>query len=227
MRLSRDSRINQKIHMTEELDRLAKLIMVDGRREDVVANLLRVLEPPRLSSYSATWHPLGFLVVRLGLATSGQLRLHIWISAERPIQLPNWPIHTHMFELHSHILVGTVTNEWYDVRSGPSGRSRLYEVGYEGTSSTMKATPAYVDCLQSLRESFVPGNRYVVDRNQYHATNVTDGIFAATIVVAASPIQTPPMVVGSRDGLGVYTYDRQECSVGKLKPIVAELTSQM
>ncbi len=213
--------------MTEELDRLASSIVDDGSGDDVFAHLLPLLAPARLSRYSATWHPLGFLVVRLGEVSSGQLRLHVWTTQARPTQLPNWPIHTHIFELHSHILVGAVINDWYEVQPGPSGRSRLYEVAYRGTTSTMKASPTYVDCVRTLRKSFVAGASYVVDRGQYHATEVADGRFAATIVVAGNPVDAAPMVVGSRDGDGVYTYERVECSAMGLIPLVADLTSRM
>src|SRR5438132_13498275 len=186
--------------MTDMSDRLARSISGKGKREDVITHLLPLLAPTHLEAYSATWHPLGFLVVRLGEVPSGQLRLHIWTSNSRPIQLPNWPVHTHIFELQSHILVGTVTNEWYEVKPGNPGYSRLYEVAYRGTTSMMNATSNYVDCACTLQESFDPGSNYVVDREQYHATEVADGRFAATIVLAANPVDAVPIVVGSREG---------------------------
>ena len=75
------------------------------------------------------WHPLGFVsCVIKDDANEATVRVHYWPKGERRVKNPDWPIHTHTYDLSSFILAGRIRDLQYRVRSGEA--LTVYEVSY-------------------------------------------------------------------------------------------------
>jgi hypothetical protein len=74
-----------------------------------------------------------------------------------------------------------------------------------------------VRCELSSEKRFVSGDRYRVARGAYHATEVADGEFAATVVLTSATSDRAPLVLGPRNGPSTYRYRRQLCSPAEVE----------
>jgi len=171
-----------------------------------------------------TWHPYGFLIAKPWANEALALRLHIWPVGPRTRQIPDWPVHSHPWDLHSYILKGSAINEIYKIQlvEGQSPR-RLYSVGYDGSESVLQATEMGVACELASRQKYIPGDSYRVYADQYHATHVPEEDFAATIVLTSAPKTTPPYVVGQFNFEPQYRYARRVCAPETASHLVERL----
>lgn len=182
------------------------------------------------AQFSGTWHPYGFLVIKLYAAEElgTTLRLHIWPKAARARQVPDWPVHNHPWLLHSRILCGTITNLTYAVEENNSNSfCRLYTVRYADNLSILEATDIKVSCEIASNERYVFGQDYIVTSKQYHVTNVQENIFASTIVLATNSTNKLPNVVGEFGYEQTYFFERRICEPHDLKPLIEQLESNL
>lgn len=170
-----------------------------------------LLQHPK--SFSANWHPLGFIHVKLPVSQSGaSLRLHVWPEHTRSVQDPAWQVHDHVFALTSFVLVGALNNYEYSVDEtdvGPTGR--IYEVSYDSLVSVLHASTRLVKHELRLLTTQECGSIYRIPRGIFHSTEVPIGQFASTIVLSDDVSAKPPLVVGDLNGGAEYRYVRELC----------------
>jgi len=207
--------------MRELVDSIADCFAVGARHELLVARvrgLLSVLlkTPPAVP---AAWHPLGFIHFSLGEVRRGdKLRLHVWPRMHRRTQEPPLPIHDHIFDLESEVLAGSLLNRFFSVEGDTATPThRVFEVLYDGDVSALRATEQTAQCQQISERLFVSGDRYRVARGAYHATEVADSEFAATVVLTTAISDRAPLVLGPLSGPGTYRYRRQLCSPSEVE----------
>jgi len=182
------------------------------------------------AQFSGTWHPYGFLVIKLYTAEESgtTLRLHIWPKEARTRQIPDWPVHSHPWLIHSRILCGTITNMIYEVEeNNPKSSCRLYTVKYSNNLSILEATDIKVSCEIASSESYILGQDYIVNSKQYHVTNVQENIFASTIVLTTKPTDKLPNVVGEFGYKQTYCFERRICEPHILKLLIEQLESNL
>jgi hypothetical protein len=172
----------------------------------------------------ATWHPLGFIRLKLASTAQGTVRVHIWPAKDREPQLPLWSIHDHLFDVRSSILCGVLENHRFAVASdGSPATHRLYEVSYRMNESQLHATTSEVSCHHLSTDVCSPLDSYQVCREEFHASVVKEDILAATIVVTSNHSERPPNVLGDLSAAQRYTYERRRCApdyVSKLASLV-------
>jgi hypothetical protein len=164
--------------------------------------------PELSSSITPLWHPLGFVsCIVEPRALDHLVRLHYWPKKDRRPKSPDWPIHTHKFDLSSLVLLGQVRDIQY--RPAEGDRFGVYAVRYQGDDSTIVPThketsiETVVDAVRSAGES------YSVPIGTFHQTVVSIDAEALTLVVCTNFSEADPLVLGSSEA-GVYSYHRAE-----------------
>ena len=178
---------------------------------------------------SSAWHPLGFVLLKLGTVEGlGSIRLHIWPEKGRRPQSPYWAIHNHIWTLNSHIICGGATNEIYRVEPNKKrGVYQFYKVRYEQNKSILEATRIRVSCDIDSSVIHGIGEYYEVGSNQYHATRVPEGVLTSTIVITTDVTPSNPSVVGYLEGNATYIYERQACTPLEVSLLIDKLKSQI
>lgn len=172
----------------------------DGRplpQERVQSLLAAVGEAPP----AASWHPTGFLVVRVAHDDAGALRLHLWPEEAREHGRPCWPVHDHVWDLRSRVLCGVVQSVEYSVHEDSHGESALYSVEYGGDHrSRMHHSGRRVRLEEHTVTSLTAGEHYCVHAGEFHTSRVEPGTLAATLVATRLTDRVAPWVVGVADG---------------------------
>ena len=204
---------------------VAGLLANNFSAERVLQDLAAIMQLARDAKLRK--HPLGFLHGELFGNDQLALRLHIWDSAAREAQQPGWLIHTHTFSLTSVVLAGSLTNHSYTWTEGVlPPKSRLYQIGYDGISSQLRATGKFGTVQQVSAEDIAAVGFYSVSRGSFHTTVVAEGIFTATVALAVKG-SGAPMVVGSIDGAPSYSYERREVTQDERERILDKLEKQL
>jgi hypothetical protein len=182
------------------------------------SKLLELLTQSRLKR-----HPLGFLHSTLMDNSNAALRLHIWKPGMRVIQEPAWLIHTHVFDLQSLVLIGSLKNVIY--RWTPDTRSpefRIYETSYRDRTSFIKATDRVGRIKLESSSEIRTGRQYSVAYGQFHQTEVQEDQFTATIALTKK-YPGSSLVVGSLDGDTSHSFARSELTDDSQTQIVDEV----
>lgn len=187
--------------------------------------LLRVAQNP--SVVEATWHPLGFIRLKLASTVEGTLRIHIWPDTERQSQVPVWNIHDHLFDLRSSVLCGVLRNRRFALRPDKTAAThRLYRVSYSERQSQLHATPTKVSCHCISTDVYSALDSYHVCREEFHASDVEENILAATIVVTSNHSRRAPNVLGDLAAEKMYAYDRRICNPDYVSNLVGQVRSE-
>lgn len=153
------------------------------------------------------WHPLGFVsCVIKDHENEVTVRVHYWPNGERRVKNPDWPIHTHAYDLSSFILAGRIQDLQYRVRSGEA--FTVYEVGYYSGGSEIVKTDTQLDLEVVVDARRVAGEQYQVPRGTFHQTQVPVSESAVTLVALTGFGSEAPRVLGAPDQVR-YPYDRQ------------------
>ncbi len=154
------------------------------------------------------WHPLGFVscVIR-EQEKEFTTRLHYWPKFERRTKNPEWPIHSHAYDLSSYILEGRVRDMQYRLRSGAD--YTVYTVSYAGDNSVISASNQRVSVEKVIDEVRQAGEEYSVSIGSFHQTEVFLDETAISLVVLSNFCDVNPVVLGSA-GKESYPYDRVE-----------------
>ena len=183
------------------------------------------------------WHPLGFLMIKLGSISENEiLRLHIWSDEIRSTQKPAWLIHNHIWILKSHILCGRLTNQFYKVTPNEYvAINKIYKVRYAADKSILIATNNLVTVAPSNRKEFTKGDTYCIEPGEFHSTEVSENQFTSTIVLASSvelsvanKIENlEPEVIGDLQGNNQYSYHRMACDNNQFTKLIKILLSKI
>jgi len=149
-----------------------------------------------------TWHPLGFIIIKLFNSTDFDYRLHIWPKGLRRPKTPDWPIHNHVFDLESIVLSGAVGSEAYSIScdESPEGRYRAYMVKYTSEGSDLVPSSTLVNLRSDGVTWTNQGEKYQVPKGSFHRSIVNSDVFAATLVRTSSKsVLDMPIVLGIED----------------------------
>jgi hypothetical protein len=152
------------------------------------------------------WHPLGFASCVLGTSDLGvKFRVHYWPPYERRTKNPDWPIHTHSYDLSSLVLQGQIEDIQYEVSE--EGEDFLYAVSYSGEDSEIKKTSRRVRVISQSSFERISGDQYSVDRGVFHQSKVKFDKEAITFVALSNWSNEAPLVLGE-NGDQKYPYER-------------------
>lgn len=177
----------------------------------------------------ASWHPLGFVCLKVACEVQSTLRVHIWPSKERRPQHPAWNIHDHIFDIQSFIICGSITNYRFTVtdttmRSDPT--HRIYKVSYSHAHSYLHRTQNLISCSQVGSTSYTSMSSYSVPRGMFHSSVISDRILAATLVITSNHFKSLPKVLGDVLGAKLYKYRRYPCSQEQVSELIFQVQSE-
>lgn len=147
------------------------------------------------SVHEPLWHPLGFVscVIRDEPGRS-VVRVHCWPKDERRPKRPDWPIHTHVYDLSSLVLAGRVRDLQYGTKSGDE--YAIYSVSYEKDGSAISSTGRDTSLILQADHYHSTGEEYFVPAGSFHQTYVPQDESAITLVAQSNFQRTTPLVLG-------------------------------
>ncbi len=180
------------------------------------------------SSIVAQRHPLGFFACRWPIGESETLRLHLWDKRFEWAQEPGWEIHDHVFSFSSVVLLGSLQNCIYEIdeaHKGP-GHQSLYEVAYDGATSSMRAIRSNVslEAVSDATESF--GSRYEMESGVLHASRLLSDRAVTLLATRADGLGYAPRVV-SPHRRGIVAFDRSPTSSLETSSLLTEYANQL
>jgi hypothetical protein len=200
-----------------ELESLARKLLIKESPEQIAYEFKRYVN--EYNNYILfNWHPLGFVHSKLcNIPNIGDLRLHVWLPGYRNAQLPQMPIHDHIFKVNSFILTGTVTNHIYETGKGSGQLYRTYKAKYNNRGSILIPQEELATCSLKSSTSHSKGDFYIVEKGIFHETTVETHEFAATLVIATEKAEDEhPKILGPIKN-HEYFYSREECNEPILK----------
>lgn len=165
------------------------------------------------NSCEALWHPLGFVsCVLKGTPSDVVVRLHYWPHDERRPKKPDWPIHTHVYDLSSFIIDGRVRDIQYRAKEGRE--YSVFSVSYVQKGSSVDPSKAMMSLDVSTDEYHSVGQEYFIPVGTFHQTLVPEGQSAITLVVQSNFQKSRPLVLGNAtedaEPYSRETYDKEQ-----------------
>lgn len=152
-------------------------------------------------------HPLGFFACTLLTEGDRKLRLHYWPIEGGAPQSPECQIHDHRFEFRSWVLAGAVENIGYVVSA--AGREfSLYQAEYVDNRSILIKTARSLQLFEVSRCTFSAGSSYVLPAGALHETARVGTEAALTVLITKDVSADAPLVLGPKNGLESYVYER-------------------
>ncbi|CAM5656461.1 hypothetical protein GCM10010329_11880 [Streptomyces spiroverticillatus] len=160
------------------LDRRHTVLLRDRARAALVEIATGERELP------AVRHPLGFLCLPLLREGPRGVCVHLFEEGAGP-EPGISPLHSHSWDLHSHVLYGQVANLLVHTEDGGDRPThRVFEVRSDpdGTDEILP-TDEVVRSAPGPRRVSSGGESYTLSAGRFHATVVEDGQPAATLVL--------------------------------------------
>ena len=158
------------------------------------------------SALQPLWHPLGFASCVINIESDDNIyRVHYWPPKERRTKNPDWPIHTHAYNLSSVILLGKVQDIQYKTTTG--SEYSVYKVEYSNGNSEIIKTEESLSLIEEINKTRTTGEEYRVEKGVFHQSAVDYDESAITFVVLSEFTDNPPLVLGGSGELR-YPYDR-------------------
>jgi hypothetical protein len=152
------------------------------------------------------WHPLGFVSAVIFETEKATARVHYWPPHLRRVKNPDWPIHTHSYDLDSKVLLGGVCDQQYEPETGVDWV--VFEVAYFEGGSKIIETNERTSLTTLVNDVRVAPDSYSVPRGRYHQTTVPEEAAAVTLCVQSNQTPLAPRVLGSSGTMRTYPYDR-------------------
>jgi hypothetical protein len=180
-------------------------------------------------SLRATWHPLGFIMLRLGQVPEGSIRLHIWPGYYAGGDRASGSIHEHRWSLASYILCGCLENSVVKVSeiSAASSRQswRLTEITHEGHHDYVNLLGVTVQAEVVAEMAYTTGDRYFLGPRIFHQTKVLNSP-CATLVGETTGVGSPSRSLSRYDGFATHTI-RQVVTSTELTKALVEVVDAM
>ncbi|MCK7624457.1 hypothetical protein MUU72_15325 [Streptomyces sp. RS10V-4] len=194
-----------------DYDTLDRLLRPGAPREAPRASVTGALEDIACGKRElrAVRHPLGFLCLPLVRDGARGVCVHLFgtgLAADPTAD----PMHAHSWELRSYVLYGRVGNVPVTVTDGArTPTHRIFEVVSDPSGvDELRPTPRLVHCAPGPATSTGSGETYRLPAGEFHATVVTRGRPAATLVLGRSLPGHTDLSLGPLHGRGHRTVRR-------------------
>jgi hypothetical protein len=125
------------------------------------------------SSVAGIRHPLGFVCLPLERDRGYGVCLHIWSGRLPPVTPTTSQVHSHSWDLVSHVLYGQVRNVHALVTDAPRGEDpthRVFRVSSSPDEDHILPTPRTVRYAEGRVDAFGPGDTYTLDAGVFHSS---------------------------------------------------------
>lgn len=158
------------------------------KRTSAQEEVLRISEEEREGS-PPTIHPNGFIQLKL---TEGR-RMHFW-HPEIPRQKVGSPIHDHIFEMSSEILLGTLYHCQIDALPDHNGYYMIWRAEpVRDTETTLVSTGERVRADRLPEQQLDPGDSYLFPAFTFHLTR--DAMPAVSVITKTQEFDGKPRVL--------------------------------
>lgn len=151
----------------------------------------------RVIQSNAEWqrHPLGFVFKKKLNSDGSAYRLHAWGAPWGQPQHPELPVHDHIFDLQSHLLLGhLVYRAFATCENDPNPTHCEFTVKYSGNESILVRTARMTHVSLLTERSIGPNDSYSVAAGSFHETYLC-GDFALSLVVTSPSYKASPRVL--------------------------------
>ncbi|MCW3843899.1 hypothetical protein ONA70_27750 [Micromonospora yasonensis] len=149
----------------------------------------------------AVRHPLGFTCLPVDRTGPDGICVHAWPADPPPVLPTTSAMHSHSWDLLSHVLHGRVRNELIEVSEAPADPAwRVYEVHSHGDVDEMAATDRLVTAVTATVETHSAGDSYALRAGGFHTSEVDRGQPAVTVALGRTTPGTRDLSLGAVDG---------------------------
>jgi hypothetical protein len=142
------------------------------------------------------WHPLGFIHAKLASNKSGEaLRLHLWDPTVIHPRVQTHKVHDHLFNVHSRVISGSITNLMYVFDESETGEYRIIKVSYQPEKALLYETWIRGSLQTSHVITHCAPTCYTVPRYQLHDSQQVTDSATLTLVHTTAPSVYDPRVI--------------------------------
>jgi len=154
-----------------------------------------------LNEFKITKHPLGFIYIELAKEDSAIYRLHIWAKDVRYTQEPNWPIHNHIYDIESYLIIGKIKQTTYNLVNAKENPSYpLYKIKYTKKGTIKEKLKESTDLEISDIKILNTGESYSFPKESFHRIDVPNDSLTATLVKSSAiNNNNSPIVVATEE----------------------------
>ncbi|BCL12459.1 hypothetical protein [Micromonospora sagamiensis] len=171
----------------------------------------------------AVRHPLGFTCLPVNRTGRDGICVHAWPAEPPAVQPTTSTMHSHSWDLLSHVLHGRIRNELIEVTEAPADPAwRVYEVHSRGDVDEMAATDRLVTAAPATVETHSAGNSYALRAGGFHTSEVDPGQPAVTVVLGRATPGLCDLSLGAVDGCS-HRVRRDRCDAAETARMAREI----
>ncbi len=162
-------------------------------------------------------------------------RLHVWGDPRIPKQEVSTPIHDHVFDFRSRIIIGRLINMVYEYSPNPFGDYRVYKSAVREGKDTILEPTSSVGYLEIEYAEMVSANSvsrdYALSEGKIHESFAPDGV-AATVITKSAPTQAQGSPMAPRVFIPIHLqpdneFRRNSCSEKLLWQIISDVLEKV
>ncbi|SBT40221.1 hypothetical protein [Micromonospora auratinigra] len=171
----------------------------------------------------AVRHPLGFTCLPVERAGPDGVCVHAWPADPPPVRPTTSAVHSHSWDLLSHVLHGRVRNELIEVTDAPDAPAwRVYEVHSHADVDEMAATDRLVTAARATVETHAAGDSYALRAGGFHTSEVDPGQPAVTVALGRTTPGGCDLSLGAVDGRS-HRVRRDRCEAAETARLAREI----
>ncbi|SCL25510.1 hypothetical protein [Micromonospora inyonensis] len=171
----------------------------------------------------AVRHPLGFTCLPVNRTGADGICVHAWPAEPPAVRPTTSTMHSHSWDLLSHVLHGRIRNELIEVTEVPADPAwRVYEVHSRGDVDEMAATDRLVTAAPATVETHSAGNSYALRAGGFHTSDVDPGQPAVTVVLGRATPGLCDLSLGAVDGRS-HRVRRDRCDAAETARTAREI----
>lgn len=172
----------------------------------------------------AVRHPLGFTCLPVERTGGDGVCVHFWPALPSPLNLTTSAVHSHSWDLLSHVLHGRIRNTLIEVTDAPADPAyRVYEVHSAGDVDDIRATDRLVRTGAVTVETHTVGDVYALPAGGFHTTEVEPGRTAVTVALGRTAPDRCDLSLGPVDGRS-HQAGRVRCAASETAVVAREIT---
>ncbi len=204
--------------LEREIDRGTRPELLRGWVLNVLDDVAEGRRPLR-----AVRHPLGFTCLPVERAGPDGICVHAWPADPPTVRPTTSAMHSHSWDLLSHVLYGRVRNELIEVTDAPMDPAwRVYEVHSRGDVDEMAATDRLVTAMTATVETHAAGDSYALRAGGFHTSEVDRGQPAVTVALGRTTPGACDLSLGAVDGRS-HRIRRNRCDPAETARVAREI----
>lgn len=172
-------------------------------------------------------HPYNFVVARtrVNLFANWQIRVHLWLPLDTNSLAPSdLAIHRHGWDIHTKVLIGSLTEEVYAVDFDESGFQRLLNVTSDYGPGSSRMTPTQTTVRAQLSNQHTRMHEspvYTIDKSTFHSTQNRMTSLAASVVATEVASESQSQIIAPAKLNSPIEYPRINVSPDEFRQLLS------